>query len=85
VSLLQVKMVFPLPEADIKEFLDSVDIVVVAELNYQGQYNQIFRSKFLKETISLTKCQGLPFFAEDVLQKLREVSGQEAGQPAMAK
>jgi 2-oxoglutarate/2-oxoacid ferredoxin oxidoreductase subunit alpha len=75
VAQLQIKMVFPLPEADIRQFLDSVEQVIVAELNYTGQFNQIFRAKFLRETIALTKCEGLPFYAEEILAKIKEVAG----------
>src|ERR1039457_4249779 len=34
IAHLQVKMVAPLPEADIQEFLSSVEQVIVAEINY---------------------------------------------------
>jgi 2-oxoglutarate ferredoxin oxidoreductase subunit alpha len=77
VALLQCKMVFPLPEADILEFLSSVEQVVVAELNYAGQFNQIIRSKFLIPTLALTKCEGLPFYAEEILAKLKTVAAGE--------
>lgn len=71
---LQVKMVAPLPEAEIQEFINSVDQVIVAELNYTGQFNQMIRSKFLVPTISFTKCEGLPFYAEEILAKLKSVA-----------
>ena len=61
VAQLQLKMVQPLPEEDIREFINSVDQIIIAELNYGGQFNQIFRSRFLIPTHSLTKCDGLPF------------------------
>jgi pyruvate/2-oxoacid:ferredoxin oxidoreductase alpha subunit len=77
VALLQCKMVYPLPEADMRAFLSSVEQVVVAELNHGGQFNQIVRSKFLVPTIALTKCEGLPFYAEEILEKLKTVSGGE--------
>jgi len=82
VAQLQLKMVSPLPEADIREFLNSVDQVVIAELNFGGQFNQIFRSKFLIPTHSLTKCEGLPFYAEEILAKVKAVSAGE--KPAVA-
>ncbi len=84
VAQLQVKMVFPLPEADIREFIASVDKIIIAELNYTGQFNQIFRAKFLIETISMTKCEGLPFHAEEIIAKLRAVAGGMAvAEPAL--
>jgi len=78
VAHLQLKMVYPLPEADIREFLNSVEEVIVAELNWSGQFNQLFRSHFLVPTIAMTKCEGLPFFAEEILAKIKAVhSGSE--------
>ena len=74
VAHLQLKMVYPLPQADIKEFLSSVEEVIVAEINYSGQFNQIFRSHFLVPTISFTKCEGLPFYAEEILAKIKSVA-----------
>ncbi len=74
VAQLQVKMVAPLPEAEIKEFLSSVEQVIVAELNFSGQFNNMLRSKFLVPTISLSKCEGLPFYAEEILAKIKAVA-----------
>jgi 2-oxoglutarate ferredoxin oxidoreductase subunit alpha len=74
VAHLQMKMAYPLPENDIREFLSSVEQVIVAEINYSGQFNQIFRSKFLVPTISFTKCEGLPFYAEEILAKIKSVA-----------
>ncbi len=74
VAHLQVRMVAPLPENDIREFLASVEQVVVAELNYGGQFNQMLRAKFLIPTLSFTKCEGLPFYAEEIAAKLKEVA-----------
>lgn len=82
VALLQVKMVYPLPQQEIRDFLSSVEQVVVAELNYGGQFNRLLRSEFLVPTISLTKCEGLPFFAEEVVDKIRSVVAGE--KPATA-
>ncbi len=77
VAQLQLKMVHPLPETDIQEFLNTVDQVIIAELNYGGQFNQIFRSRFLLPTHSLTKCDGLPFYAEEIVAKIKAVLSQE--------
>jgi 2-oxoglutarate ferredoxin oxidoreductase subunit alpha len=86
VAQLQLKMVSPLPVADLKEFMQSVEKVVVAELNYSGQVNNLIRSQFLTPTISMTKCEGLPFYAEEVLEKLRAIhGGKVTAEPALAR
>jgi 2-oxoglutarate ferredoxin oxidoreductase subunit alpha len=74
VAHLQLKMVYPLPDAEVKDFLASVEQVIVAELNYSGQFNMLFRAHYLVPTIALTKCEGLPFFAEEILAKIKAVA-----------
>jgi 2-oxoglutarate ferredoxin oxidoreductase subunit alpha len=87
VAQLQLKMVYPLPESDIREFLNSVERVMVAELNFSGQLNQMIRAQFSIPTISFTKCEGLPFFSEEVLAKIQAVASGEkaAAEPATAR
>jgi 2-oxoglutarate/2-oxoacid ferredoxin oxidoreductase subunit alpha len=82
VTQLQLKMVTPLPEAEVREFVNSVEKVVVAELNYSGQVNTFLRSQLLLPTISFTKATGMPFYADEILEKLREIAGIKA--PAAA-
>jgi 2-oxoglutarate/2-oxoacid ferredoxin oxidoreductase subunit alpha len=74
VAHLQLKMVSPLPEADLREFLSSVEQVLVAELNFSGHLNQMLRSKFLIPTVSLSKADGLPFVAEEILDRIKAVA-----------
>lgn len=84
VTQLQLKMVCPLPEADLRNFFDSVEQAIVAELNHSGQVNQFIRSQFLIPTLSLTKSEGLPFYAEEILEKLRAVAGgKQAAEPVL--
>ncbi|MBI3013409.1 MAG: 2-oxoacid:acceptor oxidoreductase subunit alpha [Elusimicrobia bacterium] len=73
VAALQVKMLHPLPDEEIKHFLKSVQHVIVPELNFTGQLSQIIRSKYLIPTIRLNKCAGMPFTPEEILNKIEEV------------
>jgi 2-oxoglutarate ferredoxin oxidoreductase subunit alpha len=83
VAQLQLKMVYPLPEADVLEFVKSVDKVVVAELNYSGQLNNYIRSKLLLPTISFTKTSGMPFYADEILTMIRDVAGAKPVEAAL--
>lgn len=74
VAALQVKMLNPLPDDDIRNFLSSVQHVIVPELNYTGQFDQILRSKYLIKTTRLNKCAGMPFMPEEILNKIEEVA-----------
>ncbi len=73
VAALQVKMLHPLPDEDIRHFLNSVQHVIIPELNYTGQFNQIIRAKYMVPTLSLNKCAGVPFTPEEILNKIEEV------------
>ncbi len=75
VAALQVKMLNPLPDEDIRHFLSQVQHVIVPELNYTGQFAQILRAKYLVPTINLNKCAGVPFTPEEILNKIEEVIG----------
>ncbi|MBI3291603.1 MAG: 2-oxoacid:acceptor oxidoreductase subunit alpha [Elusimicrobia bacterium] len=73
VSALQLKMLHPLPDDEIRAFLSQVKQVIVPELNYTGQLAQLLRARYLIPTIQLNKCAGLPFAPEEILNKLEEV------------
>lgn len=73
VAALQVKMLHPLPDEEIQNFLNSVEHVIIPELNFTGQFNQIIRAKYLMKTIPLNKCAGMPFTPEEILNKIEEV------------
>lgn len=73
VAALQVKMLHPLPDEEIRNFLTSVQQVIIPELNFTGQFNQIIRAKYLIPTIRLNKCAGMPFTPEEILNKIEEV------------
>lgn len=76
VAALQLKMVYPLPEEDIANFLKSVEKVIIPELNFTGQLNHLIRAKYLIDTIPLNKCAGMPFTPEEILSKIEEVMKQ---------
>lgn len=73
-AALQVKMLNPLPDEEIKTFLNEVKAVIVPELNYTGQFSQILRSRYLVRTEQLNKCAGVPFFPDEIVKKIEEVS-----------
>jgi len=73
VKALQLKMVNPLPDQDIREFLADLKHVIVPELNYTGQLAMLLRARYLVPTIQLNKVAGVPFTPEDILLKIEEV------------
>lgn len=74
VAALQIKMLCPLPDDEIRNFLNSVQHVIVPELNFTGQLDQLLRSRYLVKTTRLNKCAGMPFTPEEILNKIEEVA-----------
>lgn len=70
---LQARILSPLPEEQIGEFLTQVDTVIVAELNYSGQFAKMLRSAFVRPFVQLNKATGLPFTAGDIIKAVMEV------------
>ncbi len=62
----------PLPPKMLEE-LKSKDLVIVPELNYQGQFSSILRSMGVKAE-SITQYTGLPFKARTLVEKFTEMT-----------
>jgi len=62
----------PLPPR-LLEQLKKKELVIVPELNYQGQFSGILRSQGVKAE-SITQYTGLPFKVRDLVQKITEMA-----------
>ena len=62
----------PLPPKLLEE-LKQKDLVIVPELNYQGQFSSILRSMGVKAE-SITQYTGLPFKARTLVEKITEIT-----------
>ncbi|NQW23714.1 MAG: 2-oxoacid:acceptor oxidoreductase subunit alpha [SAR202 cluster bacterium] len=62
----------PLPPKMLEE-LKKKDLVIVPELNYQGQFSSILRSLGVKAE-SITQYTGLPFKARTLVEKITEMT-----------
>jgi len=62
----------PLPPKLLEE-LKKKDLVIVPELNYQGQFSSILRSMGVKAE-SITQYTGLPFKARTLVEKITEMA-----------
>jgi pyruvate/2-oxoacid:ferredoxin oxidoreductase alpha subunit len=61
----------PLPPRLLEE-LRSKDLVIVPELNYQGQWAGILRSHGVKAE-AITQYTGLPFKVRDLVSRVNEI------------
>jgi 2-oxoglutarate ferredoxin oxidoreductase subunit alpha len=81
VAMLQVQMLSPLPVAAIEEFINTVEIVLVPEVNYQGQFAKLIQGELGVKVRSYTQYTGLPFTRMDILRKVHELMG--IGEPEL--
>jgi 2-oxoglutarate ferredoxin oxidoreductase subunit alpha len=73
VAALHPKLMYPLPEEVIADFIKPLKAVIVPELNYKGQYANLLRTKFKVDFIQLNKVSGLPFSPKEILSKIEDV------------
>ncbi|MDQ2730580.1 MAG: 2-oxoacid:acceptor oxidoreductase subunit alpha [Armatimonadota bacterium] len=73
------RLIFPVPEKPIQEFLDSVDEVVVIELNKSGQYANLIQGTFGIKVHRFNKYDGLPFRAGEICQMIRSYTHSKEG------
>ena len=72
ISLYYTMFLNPLPPQLLEE-LRNKDLVIVPELNYQGQFSSILRSENVKAK-SITQYTGLPFKVRHLVQKISEMA-----------
>jgi len=73
VALLHLRILSPLPDQTIREFIDSVQKVIVPECNYSGQLANLLGAKYGLQAIRVNKFGGIPFTAGEILRAIEEV------------
>lgn len=71
---LAVKLLSPLPEAQIRDFVASAHTVLVPEENYSGQFAHLLRARLGLAVHSLTRYGGVPFTPGQVLEEIRRLA-----------
>jgi 2-oxoglutarate ferredoxin oxidoreductase subunit alpha len=74
VASLHPKILSPLPDSTILDFIHSVKQVIVPECNYSGQLANLLGAKYGLQAIRLNKFGGIPFTAGEILRAIEEVS-----------
>ena len=73
VAAFHPKLLNPLPN-ELGDFIRSVKVVIVPELNFTGHFAKELRARYLIDVIQLNKVAGLPFTPNEILHKIEEVS-----------
>lgn len=74
VATLHPKILSPLPDRAIRDFIRSVKTVIVPECNYSGQLANLLGAKYGLQAIRVNKFGGIPFTAGEILRAIEEVS-----------
>ena len=74
VASLHPKILSPLPNRTIRDFIRSVKTVIVPECNYTGQLANLLGAKYGLQAIRVNKFGGIPFTAGEILRAIEEVS-----------
>ncbi|HZO70579.1 MAG TPA: 2-oxoacid:acceptor oxidoreductase subunit alpha [Ktedonobacteraceae bacterium] len=73
-AALHLKILSPLPERTIRDFIHSVQKVIIPECNYSGQLANLLGAKYGLQAIRVNKFGGIPFTAGEILRAIEEVS-----------
>jgi 2-oxoglutarate ferredoxin oxidoreductase subunit alpha len=73
VAMMHPRVLNPLPEARLREFVASVKDVLVPEVNYQGQFARHLAASLGIRPIRFNKIGGLPITPGEVYRKIEEV------------
>jgi 2-oxoglutarate ferredoxin oxidoreductase subunit alpha len=73
VASLHIKILSPLPDQAIRDFINSVQKVIVPECNYSGQLANLLGAKYGLQAVRVNKFGGIPFTAGEILRAIEEV------------
>jgi 2-oxoglutarate ferredoxin oxidoreductase subunit alpha len=74
VAALHLRVLSPLPDDALQQFIQSVEKVIIPENNYSGQLANWLGASYGLQAIRINKFGGIPFTAADILQAIKEVS-----------
>jgi 2-oxoglutarate ferredoxin oxidoreductase subunit alpha len=73
IASIHLKVLSPLPDQAIQNFIHSVQKVIVPECNYSGQLANLLGAKYSLQAIRVNKFGGIPFTAGEILRAIEEV------------
>jgi 2-oxoglutarate ferredoxin oxidoreductase subunit alpha len=73
VASIHPKILSPLPDRALHDFIHSVEKVIVPECNYSGQLANLLGAKYGLQAIRVNKFGGIPFTAGEILRAIEEV------------
>ncbi len=72
VAFAHTRVLSPLPEKELGQFIAGVKRVLVPEINFTGQFAQLLQARLGVEPIRLTKVSGTPFTPQEILDGIKD-------------
>lgn len=74
-AAMKVVMLQPFPAAAVAEFIDQCDVVLVPELNYQGQFARLVQAETARVVTRYDRVGGAPMAVEDIVAQMQRLRG----------
>ncbi len=79
-AAMKVVMLSPFPVEPVAAFMDDCNVVLVPELNYEGQFANLVSSALGRSVKRLTRVYGAPMQVDEIVKEIRLLNG--GGSPA---
>lgn len=73
-AAMKVVMLSPFPVAMVAAFMDECDVVLVPELNFEGQFAQLVQGVLARPVVRLSRVPGAPMPVELILDEIRRLA-----------
>jgi 2-oxoglutarate/2-oxoacid ferredoxin oxidoreductase subunit alpha len=74
VEAIAPKMLWPMPDQQLGDFVREKRVLMVAEVNYTGQYADLLAARYRRDIKKLTYYGGIPFTVRQVVEAIEEVA-----------
>lgn len=66
------KMLWPLPDHQIGDFMRSKRIILVPEVNFTGQFADLLAARYARQVVKVSRYGGIPFRVEEIVEAIEE-------------
>lgn len=73
-AAMKVVMLHPFPAEAVAAFIDNCDVVLVPELNYQGQFAHLVQAETCRQVVRYNRVTGTPMRVEDIHAEVRRLA-----------
>lgn len=71
-DMLAPRMLMPLPDHELRPFIESKRVIIIPEVNFVGQFANMITSQYPRDYVRINIFGGMPFRVDWLLEKIRE-------------